>query len=343
MTGMMRVMELPGVGARLRPAERPLPEPGRGEVRLRVEACGVCGSDHFLQEGGFGPTIRMPVVPGHEAAGRVDALGEGVTGWATGDQAAIYYITTPPGDPWTALGRPNVSPRVTRMGVDIDGAFADFVIRPVEALVRPSGPVPPEVLAVLTDAVATPLHGLKRIARVQPGETVVVLGVGGLGSSAVQLGKAFGARVIAVTRSAARQELARRLGADEVVAAADVDPVQAVRDLTGGGADVVMQLAADARADEQAIAMAGPAGRVVLIGAALEPFQVRAAEIFWRELSVLGSRGFVPDDIQDAIELYRAGTLDVSHLVQAVRPLAEANEALDDLVAGRVLRSVLIP
>jgi 2-desacetyl-2-hydroxyethyl bacteriochlorophyllide A dehydrogenase len=346
MTGSptMRVMELPSVGAPLRAAERPVPEPGPGEVRLRVEACGVCGSDHFLQEGGFGPGIRMPVVPGHEAAGRVDALGPGVTDWAPGDQAAIYYITTPQGDPWAAAGRPNVSPRVTRMGVDIDGAFAEYVVRPVAALVRPPAPVPPEVLAVLTDAVATPLHGLKRIARVARGETLVVLGVGGLGSSAVQLGRILGARVIAVTRSAAKQALARRLGADEVVPAADVDPVAAVRELTGGvGADVVLQLAADARADEQAIAMAGPGGRVVLIGAALEPFSVRAAEIFWRELSVLGSRGFVPDDIRDAIELYLAGTLDVGHLVERVRPLEEANEALADLVAGRVLRSVLIP
>lgn len=340
----MRVMELPAVGAPLRAAERPLPEPGPGEVRIRVEACGVCGSDHFLQQGGFGPGIRMPVVPGHEAAGRVDATGAGVTGWLPGDQAAIYYISTPPGDAWTAAGRPNISPHLTRMGVDIDGAFAEYVVRPVASLVRPSRPVPPEVLAVLTDAVATPLHGLKRVARLRPDESLVVLGVGGLGSSAVQLGRILGARVIAVTRSAAKQALARSLGAHEVVAAADHDPVAAVRAFTGGhGADVVIQLAADARADEQAIAMAGPAGRVVLIGAALEPFSVRAAEIFWRELSVLGSRGFVPADIQDAIELYLAGKLRVDHLLDRVRPLAEANAALDDLAAGRVLRSVLIP
>ncbi len=340
----MRVMELPGVDQALRLARRPVPVPGPGEVRLRVEACGVCGSDHFLQAGGFGPGVRFPVVPGHEAAGRVDEVGDGVDGWSVGDQAAIYYLTTPAGDPWAAAGRPNISPRVSRMGVDIDGAFAEYVIRPVAALVRPPAPVPAEVLAVLTDAVATPLHGLKRIARVVPGETVVVLGVGGLGSSAVQLAKAFGARVIAVTRSVAKQELARRLGADEVVAAADVDPVAAVRALTDGlGADVVLQLVGDARADEQAIAMGGPGGRVVLIGAALEPFSVRAAEIFWRELAVLGSRGFTPADIADAIDLYLDGTLDVRHLVERVRPLEEANEAIADLVAGRVFRSVLVP
>jgi 2-desacetyl-2-hydroxyethyl bacteriochlorophyllide A dehydrogenase len=340
----MRVMELPGLGQSLRAAERPLPEPGPGEVRVRVEACGVCGSDHFLQAGGFGPGVGFPIVPGHEAAGRIDALGEGVSGFAVGDQVAIYYISTPPDDPWAAEGRPNISPHVTRMGVDVDGAFAEHVVRPVAALVRPPRPVPSEALAVLTDAVATPLHGLKRVAHLQAGETVAVIGVGGLGSSAVQLAKAMGARVIAVTRSAARQELARALGADEVVAAGATEAVAAVRELSGGyGADVVMQCAPDARADEAAIAMGGPGGRVVLIGAALEPFSVRAAEIFWRELAVLGSRGFVPDDIRDAIDLYLGGAVSVDHLMRNTRPLEEANEALADLAAGRVMRSVLVP
>ena len=161
--GTMRVAELPAVGAPLRIASRPLPEPGPGEVRVRVEACGVCGSDVFLQKGGFGDKVALPIVPGHEAAGVVDALGDGVEGFAVGDQVALYYITTPPDDPWAARGRPNISPHVTRMGVDVDGAFAEYVLRPPEALIVPRAPVPPTVLAVLTDAVATPLHGLKRV------------------------------------------------------------------------------------------------------------------------------------------------------------------------------------
>jgi D-arabinose 1-dehydrogenase-like Zn-dependent alcohol dehydrogenase len=230
------------------------------------------------------------------------------------------------------------------MGVDVDGAFAEYVLRPPEALIVPRTPVPPEVLAVLTDAVATPLHGLKRVAKLQQNETLVVLGVGGLGSNAVQIGKAIGARVIAVTRSAARLRLAVELGAHETVAAEDGDPVAAVKALTGGnGPDVVIQCVGSAAVDEQAIAMGGPGGRVVLIGASLDPFQTRAVDIFWRELAVLGSRGFVPDDIRDAIDLYLDGTITVDHLVKAVRPLDAANDALDDLRAGHVLRSVLLP
>lgn len=340
----MQVVELPAVGAPLRLTERPIPEPGPGQVRVRVEACGVCGSDVFLQKGGFGDAVSLPVIPGHEAAGIVDAVGDGVAGFSRGEQVALYYITVPLDDPWAARGRPNISPRVTRMGVDVDGAFAEYVLRPPAALIKPRAPLPAAMLAVLTDAVATPLHGLKRVAHLQPGETLVVLGVGGLGSNAVQLGKAFGARVIAVTRSAGKQRLARALGADEVVAADAGDPVAAVKALTGGhGPDVVVQCVGSAAVDEQAIAMGGPGGRVVLIGSSLDHFRARAVDIFWRELAVLGSRGFVPDDIRDAIDLYLDGTLRLDHLVESVRPLEEANEALEDLKAGRVFRSVLEP
>jgi alcohol dehydrogenase, propanol-preferring len=338
----MRAVEIAAPGAPLRLVERPVPQPGPGEVRVRVEACGVCGSDVFLQKGGFGDAVTWPVIPGHEAAGVVDAIGDGVSEVGVGDQVALYYITVPPGDPWAARGRPNISPHVTRMGVDVDGAFAEYVIRPVEALIRPPSPVRPEVLAVLTDAVATPLHGLKRVARLERGETLVVLGVGGLGSNAVQLGKAMGARVIAVTRSDAKLALARTLGADETIGADEGDVVATVRQVAGGyGADVVIQCVGSAAVDEQAIAMGGPGGRVVLIGSSLDHFRARAVDIFWRELSVLGSRGFVPDDIRDAIGLYLDGTLSVDHLVDNVRPLAEANDALEDLRAGRGFRTVL--
>jgi 2-desacetyl-2-hydroxyethyl bacteriochlorophyllide A dehydrogenase len=340
----MQVMELPAAGKPLRASQRPLPQPGPGEVRVRVEACGVCGSDRFLQQGGFGDAVPYPIVPGHEAAGRIDAVGSDVDAYVVGDQVALYYITTPTGDPWAAAGRPNISPHLTRMGVDVDGAFAEYVIRPVQALVRPPRQIAPEVLAVLTDAVATPIHGLKRIAGLQAAEILAVIGVGGLGSSAVQVGKAMGAQVIAVTRSPARQALARELGADEVIGSSAADAIDAVREFSGGhGPSVVIQCAPDARADEAAIAMGGPGGRVVLIGAATEPFSVRATTIFWKELEVRGSRGFVPDDIADAIDLYLGGSISVEHLVQHSRPLSEANEALDDLAAGRVLRSVLVP
>jgi 2-desacetyl-2-hydroxyethyl bacteriochlorophyllide A dehydrogenase len=340
----MRVIELPDVGKPLRLAERPVPEPGPGEARVRIQACGVCGSDVFLQEGGFGPGIAMPVVPGHEAAGVVEAVGPGVTDVNCGEQVAVYYIDAPPDSPYARQGRPNIGPGIVRMGVDVDGGFAEYVVRPTSTLIRVPAPIDPPALAVLTDAVATPYHALAKIARLQPGETLAVLGVGGLGTNAVQLGKYLGARVVAISRREQSLELALRLGADEVVQAGGDDTVARARAVCGGdGPDVVIQCAGSAVVDEQAIALATFGGRVVLVGASPEPFRVRAVELCWKELTLLGSRGFTAADIAEVIDLYLAGVLVTEHLTAGTRPLEEANEALEDLRAGRVLRSVLLP
>jgi len=328
----MRAVELSAVGEPLRMVERPTPHPGPGQARVRVQACGVCGSDLFLQNGGFG-NEKLPRIPGHEAAGVVDEVGEGVTEVSPGQQVAVYYIENSPDAP-----RPNLGPNVRRMGVDVDGAFAEYVVRPVNTLIPTPQPIEPPALAVLTDAVATPFHALTRIARVQPGETVLVLGIGGIGSNAVQLAKELGARAVAVSRSEPKLALARRLGADHAV------PIEQALEACGGlGPDVVIQCAGSARLDEQAIALAGYGARVVLVGTTLEPFSARASQLVWRELSVMGSRGFTVEDIRAVVDLHLAGRIVTDHMTATQRPLEEANEALDDLRAGRVLRSVLVP
>jgi propanol-preferring alcohol dehydrogenase len=357
----MRALVLPGVGRPLELVERPTPEPGPGEVRVRVQACGVCGSDLFLQKGGFGED-KLPRVPGHEAAGVVDAVGPGVVGWAPGDQAALYYIDADPAGAWARSGRENLDPGLTRMGVDVDGAFAEYVVRPAHTLVRPPRTVDPAALAVLTDAVATPYHALVRVARLQRGETLLVLGVGGIGSNAVQLGRHLGARVVAASRSTAKLELARGFGADEVVATDDGDGSQAggtdgsvvagadadlaaqLRAACGSdGPDVVLQCVGSAALDALAVAVAAPGARVVLVGASQDRFELRSVDLIWRELSVMGSRGFTRCDVEEVIDLHLAGAIAVDHLLDSVRPLSEGNAALEDLRAGRVLRSVLTP
>jgi len=313
------------------------PEPGW--VVVQVRAAGVCGSDLFLQNGGFAST--MPIVPGHEASGVVTKLGAGERGIEPGTPVAVYYIDHCGHCDMCAVGRVNMCRRVRRMGVDYDGAFAEQVLVPEKCLIPvPPGSDPADI-AVLTDAVATPYHALTTIGRVEPGETVLVLGVGGIGSNAVQLAKHLGCRVIALTRSKEKLLLAARLGAAETVPADERAP-EAVADLTGGrGPDVVIQTVGSAAGDRQAFAVAGVGTRIVLIGTSTESFEMRSTEFIWRELTVLGSRGFTPREITEVIELHQHGVITTEHLTNARRPLDEVNEAFEDLRNGKVLRSVI--
>lgn len=338
----MLVAELMRYGEPLRIAERPVPRPGPGEVRVRVDACGVCGSDLFLQRGGFAGS-PLPIVPGHEAAGVVDAVGPEVEGLSPGDQVAMYYIDAPSGSRYARSGHLNIGPDVRRMGVDVDGAFAEFVVRPAHTLLKPPAAIDPVVLAVLTDAVATPYHALVRIAGLRAGESLLVLGVGGIGSNAVQLGRHIGARVLAVGRSPQKLELARRLGADVVLSDGPDVAAQIRAETDGVGPDVVLQCGASRNLDELSIDVAGFLGRVVLVATTLEQFSALASTFVWKELTVRGSRGFLPEDIAEVMELYLAGVIVTDHLTTTRRPLVEANDALADLAAGRVLRTVLEP
>jgi 2-desacetyl-2-hydroxyethyl bacteriochlorophyllide A dehydrogenase len=337
----MRAMELGGFGEALRLVQRPVPVPGPGEVRVRIEACGVCGSDLFLQRGGFGRPL--PIVPGHEAAGRVDELGAGVSGFELGQQVALAYIINHGGTPAARDGRVNAGIGVERMGVDVDGAFAEYVVRPASSLVAVPRELDPSVLAVLTDAVGTPYHALARVGKVQPGEVVLVLGIGGIGSNAVQVARHLGATVVAATRNPEKLALAGRLGAHTLIRSGP-DLAERVREATDGqGPDVIVQCADSEVLDRLALDMLRPGGRVIYVGVSVEPFSLRSSDIIWREATLLGSRGFTGEDISDVVDLYLAGAIVADHLVETQRPLEEANEALADLSAGRVLRSVLVP
>ncbi|MGI9659065.1 MAG: alcohol dehydrogenase catalytic domain-containing protein [Gaiellaceae bacterium] len=335
-------MQYPSVGARLELVELPLPEPGPDQVRVKIEACGVCGSDLLVQKGAFGADC-FPLVPGHEAAGTVDSVGHGVETDLIGRQAALWYVDAPADSAYVKLGRANIAPEGRRMGMHVDGGFAEYVVRPAKTLIFPPQPIEPAVLAVLTDAVATPVHALRIVAKVKPAETVVVLGIGGVGSNAVQIAKHLGARVVAVSRSEAKLELAKTLGADEVVQSGP-NVVERTRAACGGyGPEVVVQCAGSAEADQQAVGIVAPGGRVVFVGASMDEFRLTAFQMVIGELSLLGSRGFTPEDIREGIDLYLAGTIRADHLTTSTRPLEEANDALDDLRHGRSLRTVLVP
>ena len=331
---------MPGVGERLRIVQLAIPEPRPGDALIQIEACGVCGSDLFLHKGGFG-VDKLPVIPGHEAAGRVRAVGSHEDEWLIGKQVALYYINAPRNSSWVRGGHENIGPEIERMGVDIDGAFADYVVRPIYTLIPVEPEMDPAAVAVATDALATPYHALTDVAALRPGETLVVIGLGGIGSNAVQIGKLLGARVIAVGRSQAKLDQALRLGADHAIRSAE--GVDSLNRIASGNVDVVLECSGIAEMARFAIDCAGYRARVVLVGASMETFTVASTELIWRELAIMGSRGFTPQNIREVLDHIRTGRLTTDHLTNNQRPLSEANEALEDLKAGLSMRTILIP
>lgn len=309
---------------------------------MAVQACGLCGSDLFLQDGGFGRDL-FPVVPGHEAAGTIVELGAGPDDdLSVGDQVALWYLDQDPAGPWPQAGLPHLGPDVTRMGVDLDGALARFVVRPRRTLVGPRAPIAPTHLAVLTDAVATPFHALTAVAGVTSSDTVVVFGLGGIGATAVEVARVLGARVVAVGRSARSRELATKLGAVAVVENSPT-AVEEVRQLTDGGADVALVCTDAPGVVAQAAAACRPRGRVVLVAATRAALDLSPVDLIWPELTLSGSRGFTAEDIRAVQDLYLDGSLHIDHLVQDVRTLAETTTAFEDLRRGGLSRIVIDP
>lgn len=331
---------MPGVGEPLHLVQRTVLEPEPGFALIHIEACGVCGSDLFLHKGGFG-IEKLPVVPGHEAAGRVMSVGSPADEWLVGKQVALYYINAPQGTSWVEDGHENIGPGIERMGVDVDGAFAEFIIRPIHTLIPVEPEMDPAVVAVATDALATPYHALVDIAQVQKNQTVVVIGLGGIGSNAVQIGKLLGARVIAVGRSQRKLEQALELGAD--VAISSSEGTERVREVAGTNIDVVVECSGVANMARFAISCAGFRSRVVLVGASMESFSLAPTELIWRESSIMGSRGFTRENICDVLEHIREGRLVTSHLTNNQMPLRDAAIAFEDLKAGLSMRTILVP
>lgn len=334
----MKAVMLRAYNTPLEVADIPQPEPGPGEVLVKVSACGVCGSDRFLHKGGFRSTL--PIVPGHEASGVV--AGGTAPAFPIGTRVALYYLRHCGQCRHCRAGRENICHGVQRMGVDFNGAMAEYVALPEDNLL----PVPPQVndisAAVVTDSMGTPLHAL-RVAETQMNEVVLIIGIGGIGSSAIQIAKLLGARVIAASRSEAAREVAHAMGADEVIHS-DASLPRHVKDLTqGAGADIVLQCAPSQEAFVWGAAALATAGRLVIVATTLEPIPFDTNRLLWGEQRLCGSRGFTRADIIQALRWVQEGRLNVEHLTRTVLPLSQANEALANLERPDIVRSVLRP
>ncbi|WP_432989976.1 zinc-dependent alcohol dehydrogenase [Dactylosporangium sp. CA-233914] len=325
----------------------PAPEAAVGEVLVRVEAAGLCGTDVSIAYGAGDRMVSQDVLTlGHETAGTIAAVGPGVSGWQPGDRVVASPIITCGHCRYCDRGASENCNAATVFGLGRDGALAEYVTAPAGALVRlPSG-VPAEIGALVTDAVATPYHALLERARLVPGESVAIFGVGGLGQHAIQLARLAGASpIIAVDVRADQLDLARRLGADRTVDATAGDVAAAVRRANGGrGVDVAGEFIGRAATIEAAFASLTKGGRAVVVGLGDEPITLPPSGSFaMRQMSLMGSGGFSKNTIERLLELVASGRLDlgssVSHRVAledvdaALRMLRDKSEPVRRVVA----------
>lgn len=325
--------------------ERPVREPVGSEVLLRVGAAGVCGTDLKLFRG-KNPRLKLPLVLGHEFAGEVVALGPEVRQRKIGDRAVVYmYMNCGQCEP-CLTGHENLcSNRRGFFGFDRDGGFSEYVVVPEGNLVPVPDSVTFEEAAILGDAVATSWHAVRTQADLKPAQTLMVMGLGGLGLHAVQCGRACGAQVIAVDSVQCKLDMARENGAQYVVNASSGDYTQEVRSITGGkGVDAVATFRPHAEDIAPAIKCARPGGVVVMvayidIGKTLDLDQRFVQSM---EVRLVGARGNTRQELADVVQL--VATKQLKPLIAGTYPLEQVNEALDQLATGQVTgRMVLVP
>lgn len=327
------------------------PVVGAGEVKIRVRNCSTCGTDVKIFHSGH-PNMTPPQVMGHEIAGEIVDIGDGVDGWALGDRVQVI-AAIPDGTCAECLaGHPAVCEHQLSMGYQFPGGFAEFMIVPRNVLAVDGLNRIPEGLgfaeASLAEPLACVLNG-QELARVGAGDTVVVVGSGPIGCLHVRLARARGAaRIILIDLNAERlAQAAALVKPDVTIASGERDPVQAVLDATGGrGADVVITAAASGRAQEQGLLMLARRGRLSLFGGLPKDaptITVDSNLVHYRELTIVGVNGSSPAHNREALELIASGRVPVSDLITHRLPLERVLDAIDIVARGDAIKVTIEP
>ena len=312
--------------------DREVPEPGVGQVLVRLEACGLCHTDIHAAHGDWPVTPTLPLVPGHEGVGVVEKLGEGVTSPRLGDRVAIAWLGFACGECRYCIdGRETLCEQQLDSGYSIDGAFAEYAVVSARfATAVPEGITPMDA-APLSCAGVTTYKALK-VASIVPTERVAIFGVGGLGHLAVQYARIMGGSVVAVDIEREKLDLAVSLGADFVVNAAEVDPVDAIQKL--GGVDVALVLAASPRVFEQAFASLRRGGRLICVALPAEgSMSIPIFETVLKGISIIGSIVGTRQDLAEVFALHAAGRTKV---IAESRRLDQVNEAMAEVLSSKV-------
>ena len=313
--------------------ERDIPEPGVGQVLIRLEACGLCHTDIHAARGEWPVKPTPPFVPGHEGIGIIEKLGAEVTNRTVGERVSIAWLGSACGEcRFCVDGRETLCEKQDNSGYSIDGAFAEYAVASATYVV----PVPDGVSSIdaapLSCAGVTTYKALK-VAQVKPTELVGVFGIGGLGHLAVQYARLMGGTVVAIDIEQPKLELAARLGAEHVVNASLVDPVTTIQHL--GGLDVAVVLAASPRVFEQAFASLRRGGRLVCVALPADggAMTIPIFETVLKGISIIGSIVGTRQDLAEVFALHATGK---TRVIAETRSLEDVNDAITEVLSGKV-------
>jgi propanol-preferring alcohol dehydrogenase len=342
----MKAVRLVEIGKALAAAEISVPEASEREVLIKVKAAGICHTDEHYRAGDI-KVPRLPITPGHEVAGIVEKVGNGVSSFQPGDRVCLHYLATCGVCHYCLSGNEQFCAAGQMIGKDRDGGYAEYIVMPAASLVALPEEISFEHGAVMMCSTATAFHALVK-ARLKTGERVAVFGCGGLGFSAIQLALLQGAReVFAVDIRKEKLQLAAHYGAIPVNAATN-DAMAMIREITRGrGVDVALEMAGLALTAGQALRSLGKLGRMVLVGLCDQPFVVRAySDMLGNEAEIIGCSDHLHSELPIVLEFARQGRIDLSRVVARQIPLlaAEINETLRSLQQhnGEV-RTVIVP
>ena len=325
----MKAVQISTPGGNFEVVERPIPQPARGQVRIKVEACGVCHSDALVKEGHW-PGLEYPRVPGHEIAGRIDAVGPDVTKWKPGQRVGVgwhgghCFICEPcrSGDFINCQNE-----KIT--AIHFDGGYQESMVVPAEAVALMPDDLPADEAAPLLCAGITVYNALRN-SGVRGGDLVAVQGIGGLGHLGIQFARQMGFRTVAIGRGADKQALAKKLGAHAYIDNSAGPPAEALQKL--GGAQVILATAPDSKSMSALVDGLRPRGTLMIIGAGMESLAVTPVQLIPASKSIRGWASGTAKDSQDTLEF--SALSGVRPMIERY-PLEKAAEAYNQMISGR--------
>jgi D-arabinose 1-dehydrogenase-like Zn-dependent alcohol dehydrogenase len=332
----MKAVQVSEAGGNFEIVERPTPEPGRGQVRIKVEACGICHSDALVKEGMW-PGIKYPRVPGHEVAGRIDAVGADVTLWKPGQRVGVGWHGGHCFECDPCRRGDFINCRFEKItAIDFDGGYQEYTIARAEAVAAMPDDLPAAEAAPLLCAGITVFNSLRNSAA-RGGDLVAVQGIGGLGHLGIQYARQMGFRTVAVGRGGDKEPLAKKLGAHEYIDTGAGNPAQALQKL--GGAKVILATAPDSKAISGLVDGLAPNGTLLVIGAGAASLTVTPVQLIRGSKSV---HGWASGTAMDSEDTLRFSSLSGVRPMIERYPLEKAAEAYDQMISGRVRFRVVL-